>query len=56
MGLFSDRREYKAAQEAQAKLQRSQKRRKIREETPSYLKANKRTNAAVNKLPWWARI
>lgn len=47
--------EYKDAKTAQRNLQESQKRRGVTDETPAYLKANKRTLAAEERVSWFRR-
>lgn len=47
--------EYKAARDAQIKLQESQQRRGVKDETPAYVKANDRTNAAAERVSWFRR-
>lgn len=48
-------REYKAAKAAQDRLQKSQQRRGVTDETPAYLKANRRTLNAEQKVSWFRR-
>jgi hypothetical protein len=47
--------EYKSAKDAQHRLQESQKRRGVKDETPAYVKANKRTLAAEERVSWFRR-
>lgn len=47
--------EYKDAKTAQHKLQDSQKRRGVKDETAAYVKANKRTVAAQERVSWFRR-
>lgn len=47
--------EYQDAKNAQHRLQASQERRGVKDETPAYLKANKRTNEAAERVSWFRR-
>lgn len=47
--------EFKDAKSAQHRLQDSQIRRGVKDETAAYRKANDRTNAAAERVSWFRR-